>query len=144
MVDFWRDLMKVTIGNFDIHDDKCFICLEEFSYLKHIADYNKNFIFPFYSLAYFCVIPFQSYCQYFSDDCNFIAFLLTRGKELSFISAPQKEQKSKTIVGAERRLLNICIFLLFRNRKFVNVGGVLILFRLSFYVSSMRHLSLTY
>ena len=57
--------MKVTNGNFDSHDDKCSIHLEEFSYLNHIADYNKNFIFSFFSLTYFCIFPFQSESQYF-------------------------------------------------------------------------------
>lgn len=60
----------------------------------------------------------------FSDDSNFFfVFLQTRGEELPFLSAPQKEQKSMAIVSAKRRLLNIYIFSLFMKRKSVGVAG---------------------
>lgn len=76
---------------------------------------------------------------------NFIAFLLTKGKEVSFLSALQKEQKNKTIVSTERRLLNIYILLLFKRHFDAGLGGggVLIIVRLSFYISFLRHLSFT-
>lgn len=54
---------------------------------------------------------------------NFIAFLLTKGKEVSFLSALQKEQKNKTIVSTERRLLNIYILLLFKRHFDAGLGG---------------------
>lgn len=60
----------------------------------------------------------------FSDDGNFFfVFLLTGGKELSFLSTPQKERKSMAIGSAKMRLLNIYIFSLFKKRKFVGVVG---------------------
>lgn len=34
MADFLRDLMKVTFGNCDMHNDKCASHLEESSYLR--------------------------------------------------------------------------------------------------------------
>lgn len=55
MVDFLRDLMKVTFGNFYSHDDKCATQRNSV-----ILDYNKNVIFLFFSLTYFYIIPFQS------------------------------------------------------------------------------------
>lgn len=55
MVDFLRDLMKVTFGNFYSHDDKCATQRNSV-----ILDYNKNLIFFFFSLTYFYIIPFQS------------------------------------------------------------------------------------
>lgn len=111
MVDFSRDLMKVTLRNFDVHDNKCATHLQKFSSFNYAITKTN---FAFFSLWHTSALSlFRANANIFQ---MIVMLLLSywQREAIFFLSAPQMEQESKTILSTKGRLLNIYIILLFK------------------------------